>query len=374
MGKGLFCRLQSYFSSSFGGRYVEYLIKEAIEEQPKLAALLFGVNRFDTLEVEYRFRIGGRTRIADLAFLDAETERPTCLVEIKYDDHKNPGNAEQLEYYLRFCDKENCEFVFLSQHLPTGDLQKKLQNREALVLFSDLAEKLKSSEESVGGLLRRFFVDRGLVMHKFESRDLANLKSFLFRLLNPWGGQGRSQNKDAISGGAAEAFGNLLRNMNIIAKEVAANVPGRSPTIDFDLDPWVEPKKLRKDAEEDPKAKSISAWYAKAGGTLTVYGRTRLDDTATNWLQIEFGIGLEANSGDKNFHPFSYAAVHSYSFKEESSYKEQYASFRILHDKQRAVTALRERIYEVIEVAIKRNLSKSQVAKLKKYQRDLRQS
>jgi len=61
-------------------------------------------------------------------------------------------------------------------------------------------------------------------------------------------------------------------------------------------------------------------------------------------------------------------------FREESSYKEQYASVRILHDKPRAVTALKKRIYEVIGLAIKRDLSKSQIAKLKKYQRDLRQS
>ncbi len=87
MEKGLFSRLQSYFRASFGGRYVEYLVKETIEEQAKLATLLFGVNRSDTLHAEYRFRINGQTRIADLAFLEAKTEHPTCLVEIKYDDH-----------------------------------------------------------------------------------------------------------------------------------------------------------------------------------------------------------------------------------------------------------------------------------------------
>lgn len=160
--------MQSYFSASFGGRYVEYLIKETIEEQPKLATLLFGVKRFDTLQVEYRFQVGSQTRIADLAFFYAETERPTCLVEIKYDDHKNPKNAAQLEHYLKFCQKQNCKFIVLSQHLLPEDLRKKLPNRETLMLFSDLADKLKNSEGSMGGLLRRFFVDRGLVMHKFE--------------------------------------------------------------------------------------------------------------------------------------------------------------------------------------------------------------
>lgn len=184
-------------------------------------------------------------------------------------------------------------------------------------------------------------------------------------------GQGRSQNKDAMSGGAAEAFGNLLRNMNIIAKEVAANESGRLPTVDFELDPWVRPKQVQKDAREKPKDVSISAWNAKAGGYLSVFGRIRLDDTATTWLQIEFGIGLEANSGDKDFYPFTFAAVHSYAFRNESSYKLKYASVRILHDKQRAATALKIRIREVIEHAIKRGPPKSQITKLKKFRYNL---
>lgn len=366
MEKGLLSKLQSYFKTSFGGRYVEYLIKETIEEQPKLAKLLFDVKRPNTLQVEYRFRIDGRTRIADLAFFDVETERPTCLIEIKYDDHKNPSNAEQLDHYLKFCQKQNCKFVLLSQHVPPKDLLKKLPDKKALVLFSDLADKLKSSEESVGGLLKRFFFDRGLVMHKFEKKDLANLKSFLFRLLNPWGGQGRSQNKEAMGGGAAEAFGNLLRNMNIIAKEVAVNTSGRSPTIDFDLEPWVKPKQVQKDAKESPKAVSINAFNAKDGGTLSVYGRIRLDDTHKNWLQIEFGIGLEANSGDKDFYPFTHAAVYSYAFRDEGSYVQKYASERILSDKRRTVAALKKRIGEAIERDIKR-ASKSNITKLKKF-------
>ncbi len=371
MGKGLLSRLQSYFSASFGGRYVEYLIKETIEEQPKLAALLFGVKRSDTLQIEYRFRIDSQTRIADLAFFDAETERPTCLLEIKYDDHKNPKNGAQLKHYLEFCQKHNCKLIFLSQHLPDDDLRKELTGTGRLLLFSDLADKLERSEGSVGGLLRRFFVDRGLMMHKFESKDLANLKSFLFRLLNPSKGQGRSHNKAAMTGGAAEAFGNLLRNMNIFAKEVAANAHGRTPTIDFSLDPWVNPKQVQKDARKDPEADSINASNAKDGGCLCVSGRSRLDD-ATGRCYVEFGIGLEARSGDKNFYPFTYALVSGGAFKGESFYKEKDAPTRILHDKLRAVTELKKRIAEAIEDAITRGSPKSQIPKLKKFRNALR--
>ncbi len=372
METGLLARLQSYFSTSFGGRYVEYVVKEMIAEQPRLATLLFGAKRSDTVQAEYRFEIGNRTRIADLVFLDPETELPTHVVEIKYDDHKSPSNAAQLTDYFRLCRKHDCELTFLTQHMPGHELRRRLTGSARLVLFSDLAEKLKNGDGAVRGLLRQFFVDRGLVMHKFERRDVANLTSFLFRLVNPWMGQGRSQSKDAMSGGVADAFGNLLKNMNIIAKEVVANIPGRSPTIDFELEPWVKPKRVQKEASKNPGAESVSAYDAKAGGQLSAFGRIRLDDTTSNWLQLEFGLGMETDLGDKNIYPFTFATVHSCVFKDHSSYKYKYAPIRILHDKQRAVAAIRMRINEVIQHAIRRGPPKSQIAKLKRFQKTLR--
>ena len=125
-----------------------------------------------------------------------------------------------------------------------------------------------------------------------------------------------------MSGGVAEAFGNLLKNMNIIAKEVSVNERGRVPTIDFELDPWVDHKQVQKDAMENPKEKSISALSAKAKGHLSVFGRIRLDHSSSSWLYIEFGIGLEAKSRDKNFHPFTFAEIYSNAFYADGSYKD----------------------------------------------------
>jgi hypothetical protein len=295
------------------------------------------------------------------------------LIEIKYDDHKNPSNAAQLEDYTRSCKKHKCKFIFLSQHIPPEHLPRKLPGNGKLLLFSDLAHKLLGNERSVGGMLRQFFVDRGLVMHRFEANDLANLKSFLFRLLNPWSGQGRSQNKDAMGGGAAEAFGNLLRNMNIIAKEVTANAHSRTPTIDFELEPWVKKREIQKEISENPKDPLPSAYNAKGGGNLSVFGRVRLDDTVRNWVQIEFGIGLEVNAGDRDFYPFTYAAVYGYAYKKfEGGFAHEYAPRRVLHDKQRAVAELKKRIREAIGLAINRTPPKNQIVKLKKFRNSLR--
>lgn len=367
MEQGLLSRLQGYFSTSYGGRYAEYVVKEVIEEQPKLATVLFGVRRCDVLEVEYRFRVAGQVRIADPAFLDAQTERPTCLVEIKYEDHKSPRNAAQLADYLRFCRQKKCTFILLTQHLPPTNLKRRIP-RGGLLLYSDLADKLPSSEGSVGALLRRFFVDRGLVMHDFQTEDLANLKSLLYRLLNPWLGSGRSQRQDAMGGGGvADAFGNLLRNMNLIAKEVASNLPGRPPTIDFELDPWVRPNIIRKIAAEDPAADSVNAYRAKHGGCLYVYGRVRLDDTSKSWLQVEFGIGLKVNPGERNFHTSTFAVVYSNALGGQAGYSERATSVTTLSDKRRAVTALRCRIHESIEEASHRPLPRSQLSKLRRF-------
>ena len=211
-------------------------------------------------------------------------------------------------------------------------------------------------------------------MHKFKGKDIADLKSFLFRLLNPWKGQGRSQNNAAMSGGAAEAFGNLLRNMNIIAKEVVANAHERSPTIDFSLDPWVKPKRVQKNTKENPKEDSISVSIADAkdGGVLYVSGNSRLTDV-TGRCYVEFGIGLETRSRDRNFYPFTYAQIGGGAFRTgEPVYVEKDATARILFDKPRAVTQLRKRIAEAIEEIVTRGSPRSQMTKLKKFRKALR--
>jgi hypothetical protein len=62
----------------------------------------------------------------------------------------------------------------------------------------------------------------------------------------------------------------------------------------------------------------------------------------------------------------------SYAFGDEISYEQKYASVRILHDKQRAFTALRKRFAETLDNAIKRAPPKSQSAKLKQFRSALR--
>ena len=373
MEQGLLSRLQSYFSSSYGGRYVEHIIKEMLDEQPRLKPLLFGQDRSSQVRAEFRFEIGGKTRVADLAFLDAATERPTCLVEIKYDDHKNPSNSAQLDDYLKYCARRNCKFISLSQHiLPTTDRRK--LSGSSVLLFSDIAEYLDHADGATSGLLKRFFIDRGLIMHKFKNEDMDNLRAFVFRLLNPWLGQGRSQTKSGMSsGGVADAFGHVLKNMNIVSGEVVANASSRSPTIDFDLDPWMDTRRIRRTSEANSKDRSVSGYAAKSGGYLYVYGRNRLDDRSDSWLQVEFGFVFEANKGDRNLGLETFAIVYSNALGGDASQVNRSAPKRILSDKNIAVASIRRRIVEAAAHALKRNLlPKYQASRLKKYRDAMR--
>jgi hypothetical protein len=103
-----------------------------------------------------------------------------------------------------------------------------------------------------------------------------------------------------------------------------------------------------------------------------VYGRTRLDDRSSSWLQIEFGIGFQVNAKDKDFHPFTFADVYSNAFKGEFVEARKSAKAGVLHNKQQAAIALKRRIDDAIERAIKRAPPRSQVAKLKKFRSALR--
>ena len=70
-------------------------------------------------------------------------------------------------------------------------------------------------------------------------------------------------------------------------------MPGRPPTIDFELDPWVRPKRVQRDAKSDPQAESISAYYAKDGGVFQ-----SLDGLAWTTLRHR-GCKLNSELGSK---------------------------------------------------------------------------
>ncbi len=357
--KGLFSRLQTYFKASFGGRYFEHLIKETISEQPKLALHLFGIKDCAHVEVEHRFN--GPKRSADLAFLDKERQL-VCLVEIKYEDQENPRNREQFKDYLRYSRKHRCKFICLTQHvLPEHD--RVLLQKWEMMLFSDLAERLRVSDSAVGGLLRRFFEDKGLVMHKFEKTDESHLKAFLFRFFNPYAGQGRSHTKEAMSGGVADAFGDLLRNMNIIAREVTAAFDGRT-TIDFSAEQWVYTQGIRKRAEEE-NHEELTTHGSKSGGQLWVYGNSVLD--GRKYLSVEFGLGLEVRASDSKIYPTTYASVYIGRKGIDSPLKP--VGNRIIYDKPRAVAALKQRIREAIDKTLRSQLSAGHAKKLKVFRR-----
>jgi hypothetical protein len=284
------------------------------------------------------------------------------MVEIKYDDHKNPSNAAQLEDYLTYVDRAGNDFLYLSQHLPPAHIRETLRERDGrLVLFSDLADRLEHSEDSVEGLLRRFFVDKGLVMHKFTNAEYGHLRSFMFRLFNPWGGAGRTHTKEGMSGAVADVFGDLLRNVNIVCREVMADVVDRKrePTIDFWAEPFVSAAKIKRKAKAARTAE-ITTEGSRAGGFLWVYGRSSFTNSRRHWMNIEFGVCLEVVPGDRNVYPHTFAQVNSSLLGgDEVAYSEKAAGQRILCDKVRAVAAVKQRLREAIKEAAKHSLPRS---------------
>lgn len=349
--QGLFSRLQGYFSSSFGGRYVEHLIKETIRERPQLAQRLFGISGLSRIEVEHRFQVNGATRVADMAFFSEETGHPVCLVEIKYDDHKSPGNAAQLYDYLRYLRLTRGDFVYLTQHLPPEPIRHALKRSgRRLVLFSDLADRLQVNENSIEGLLRRFFVDKGLVMHGITEVEYGHLRSFMFRFFNPYRGGGRTHTKEGMGGAVADVFGDLLRNMNIIARQVTSNLTDyrREPTIDFWAEPYVNARRIRRQAENS-NSSDVSTDEARAGGCLWIYARSPVVSDSRRWLILEFGFCLEVQPNDRTIYLSTFGQVISNLFDGEGAYSQKPAGKSVLSDKNRATRSLKQRLQEVID-------------------------
>jgi hypothetical protein len=110
-----FSQIQSYFDASYGGRYVETILSTIGERDPRLARGLTGQKGKYSYQTEFRFPGRDFVRIADLALIDLENELPRYLIEIKYDDHRSPKNAGQLEDYVEYCrEKNECKFIYLT--------------------------------------------------------------------------------------------------------------------------------------------------------------------------------------------------------------------------------------------------------------------
>lgn len=316
-----FSRIQSWFSGSFHGRYLAYILAEIGKYHPALIQeLVCTTCKIDKKSLrrprfvpEFAFEGKVGYRRADLAVFagDADDE-PAVLIEIKYKDKLTPGDEvkpAQLDDYCHWREAgEGRHFLVLSREMlriptvPTLSWTQAARILRGHAKGSDLAAALIEHLE-----------EEGIVM---QNVDLKSLIGFLKRLLCTANGSGVQVGN--LEG--PQEFSRLLRNMKLVSARFngdfkaawkAAGTKHDKPadpagtkdaSIDFEVSPFLapsmKPENIRtSDGGLNPQARN--------GGTVEVYARHSLG-SGKGWLRIGYGFRIEVTKtmgAEKAHHP-----------------------------------------------------------------------
>ena len=372
--RSFFTRIQNKFSSSFGGRYVETILKEISKNDTFIIKHLFPtVKEEGILELEYNFISNGNDRIADIALISTTTGKLLALAEIKYDDHNNPKNAAQLEDYIDFCKETNIQFVYLTQYYPSSDdINYLKESHFTHILFSEYAFKILNKNTSE---LSRLFVDyirdKGLMMEKIKTDHIGK---FLVRLFNPYKGQRVQCNIDMIQN-IPETFSSLMTNINVISQEISQYlIKNRTPTIDFFLNPTfkLSKKTIKNLSDEKSKGKVnfIPEENDRNGGELYIFARSNLKNKHAehDWFWIEFGFAFSIEKNTKEYTTNLYCTI-----KGQATTTDHYISKNIgnsiVSNKEKCIKYTKKLISEALTSVISdsgiKNIHKKQLESIK---------
>jgi hypothetical protein len=370
--KSFFTRIQGKFSASFGGRYVETILKEISINENQITKNLFPrIKERGYLETEFSFNIDGRDRIADIVMISEENGRPLAFAELKYDDHNSEHNVAQLEDYIKFCNANSIDFLYLTQYYPQAcDLEVVKENKYIHALFSDVAESLMQQKN---GALTRLFIeflrDKGLLMERISEVQVGKL---LARLFNPVRGQRVQTNTDMVQS-IPENFSALMTNINVISQEMSQYLPtNRNPTIDFFLEPTytIAPNRLRQILEEAPPGRRnieiTPERNDKNGGNLYIFARSSLGVRydRNDWSYIEFGFCFSIERGSTKYSSALYSQIYGKYFDgENNTYFPERIDNRDTSDKAQCVKKLKILIVKNIDFVIKKDNSVQDVHK-----------
>ena len=308
--KSFFTRIQNKFSAEYSGRYVATIMEEVAQSNPAVVKALDVKGA--RLVTEWSFQIGGKTRIADLAVLDKE-DNITMLIEVKFEDHKNPSNHAQIKDYLKYIGKNNSIlFLCMSAFRLLPEDQELLDSEEQFLLFSNYVEKLNQQNQKKHDpavkMLIDFFKERGMMMQDIDEKLM---KKMMIRFFKPHKGEGKQQgNRDMIEG-IPSTLSALMQNIRIISYDLQNIIGSRtSARIDFTLLPEFKiHESYLESMKEDGKVHDeedcydgknyivTPAYWSRSGkkayrngGTLYVYARHSFQSKSNYPASIDYGM------------------------------------------------------------------------------------
>ena len=359
MEQSFFSRIQSYFDSSYAGRYEAAILSEVGKECPDIIISLF--KEYDPeqheINLEYGYQPG---RYADLAICDKETRLPVFLLEIKKEDTPLKGQLEDYADYVK--RHKDVQFLYLTKHIPSNaDMQKLPKTKRARhMLFSDLLsfllKKNNIQNDPYGKLYIQFLKENGNMYEKLNEDIVRQLLARFF-LQNGDTGEKRFMSKSKLLVDFPNTFHHLFNNMALLNDEIKPLLGGKIFTVDF----YIEPER-----------EEVNESIEKTGGDFYVYayGLITKDKNKNERAYIEYGIQLSIERAKKKIDidkksnkarkkkPLLtcklYGMISIYGNKSEKTNPEKYQkiSFPCVSDKKKMVKKLKELLIDVLQKSL----------------------
>lgn len=349
MEQSFFSRIQSYFDSSYAGRYEAAILSEVGKECPDIIISLF--KEYDPeqheINLEYGYQPG---RYADLAICDKETRLPVFLLEIKKEDSPLKGQLEDYADYVK--RHKDVQFLYLTKHIPSNADMQKLPKMSQIkhLLFSDLLSILLKKDKILnnpyGKLYIQFLKENGNMYEKIDAKTVRHLLVRLF-LQNGKTGEGRFMSAKKLLIDFPDTFRNLFTNMSLLNDEIRPLLGGNIFTVDFYISPEIEKEK-------------------KAGGDFYVYayGLITKNKNKNEYAYIEYGIQLSIERSGKGnkVSGHLYGSTYFYGKKHKGKkniYKAKKIGLTIISDKKKTIKKLNELITDVLKESLENAQMKS---------------
>lgn len=356
--KSFFSSISSYFSSTYGGRYISIIISEIAKEEPIIMNCILGNNKFNKdkhiVATEYCYKKGRR---ADIAILSKANNKIISLIEVKYEDENN-DNCKQLEDYIGFAKEHKCDFVYLTQYYPP-DYQLELVKSSGYkhVLFSDVAKNINNicSDFKLCQLFVKYIEERGLMFN--EEIDTNAFRKFLLRSFNPWNGHGKIQCNDDMIENSQKSFSEIMKNIDVVANGLLNFIPntGRRPTIDFTMEQFINLSKIPKEDRENGDEIALPA-KSKTGGKLYCFARFALNQEQLKrdnfWLYISFGFVFTVEKGKKDYITEVYSEIDSKQLNNICLYEPVKVNNTIVNKEKLLIKKIREVLRKVTDKAL----------------------
>jgi len=107
---------------------IAMVLGEVLLDAPQLAHDFFGIDsRGVKVDLEYRFALKNKNRIADLALTD-KNGHLLVVVEIKFEDQNGALIEGQTTDYITFSRSNKCKFLLLCKHYPKEDILQRIED------------------------------------------------------------------------------------------------------------------------------------------------------------------------------------------------------------------------------------------------------